>query len=89
MVYRSRNWSKRHTRQTGVAQLVEHWSPKPRVVSSILTTRANKDYGRIRTYIEEAVDELTNKVSWPTWAELQSSGIVVLIATFIIAGLFI
>jgi preprotein translocase subunit SecE len=41
----------------------------------------------IRTYIEEAVDELTNKVSWPTWAELQSSGIVVLIATFIIAGL--
>lgn len=41
----------------------------------------------IKTYIEEAVDELTNKVSWPTWAELQSSGIVVLIATFIIAGL--
>lgn len=41
----------------------------------------------IRTYIEEAVDELTNKVSWPTWSELQSSGIVVLIATFIIAGI--
>jgi preprotein translocase subunit SecE len=41
----------------------------------------------VRTYIEEAVDELTNKVSWPTWSELQSSGIVVLIATFIISGL--
>lgn len=41
----------------------------------------------IRTYIEESVDELTNKVSWPTWPELQSSGIVVLIATFIIAAL--
>ena len=41
----------------------------------------------VRAYIEEAVDELTNKVSWPTWSELQSSGIVVLIATFIIAGL--
>ena len=41
----------------------------------------------IRTYIEESVDELTNKVSWPTWTELQSSGIVVLIATFIIAAL--
>ncbi len=41
----------------------------------------------IKGYIEEAVDELTNKVSWPTWSELQSSGIVVLIATFIIAGL--
>lgn len=41
----------------------------------------------IKTYIEESVDELTNKVSWPTWSELQSSGIVVLIATFIIAGI--
>ncbi|MDP4662817.1 MAG: preprotein translocase subunit SecE [Salibacteraceae bacterium] len=41
----------------------------------------------IRTYIEESVDELTNKVSWPTWTELQSSGIVVLVATFIVAGL--
>ncbi len=41
----------------------------------------------VRAYLEEAVDELSNKVSWPTWSELQSSGIVVLIATFIIAGL--
>jgi preprotein translocase subunit SecE len=41
----------------------------------------------VRGYIEEAVDELTNKVSWPTWSELQSSGIVVLVATFIIAAL--
>jgi preprotein translocase subunit SecE len=40
----------------------------------------------IRAYVEEAVDELGNKVSWPTWSELQSSGIVVLVATFIIAG---
>ena len=42
---------------------------------------------KLRTYIEEAVHELLHKVSWPTWSELQSSGIVVLIATFIIAGL--
>jgi hypothetical protein len=27
---------------TGVAQLVEQWSPKPEVVSSNLTTRATK-----------------------------------------------
>ena len=27
---------------TGVAQLVEQWSPKPKVVSSNLTTRAMK-----------------------------------------------
>jgi preprotein translocase subunit SecE len=40
---------------------------------------------KIRTYIEESVDELTNKVSWPTWKELQSSGVVVMIASIIIA----
>ena len=40
-----------------------------------------------KTYIEETVDELVNKVSWPTWKELQSSSIIVLVATFIIAAL--
>tara|TARA_B100001142_G_scaffold16299_1_gene15195 strand:+ start:1314 stop:1508 length:195 start_codon:yes stop_codon:yes gene_type:complete len=38
-----------------------------------------------RTYIKESYDELMNKVSWPTWSELQSSSIVVAIATAIIA----
>ena len=37
------------------------------------------------TYIKESYDELMNKVSWPTWSELQSSSIVVAIATAIIA----
>ena len=41
----------------------------------------------VRGYIEDTVDELKNKVSWPTWNELQSSAIVVLIATMIIAML--
>ncbi|MEQ8325266.1 MAG: preprotein translocase subunit SecE [Vicingaceae bacterium] len=40
---------------------------------------------KIRSYIEESVDELTHKVSWPTWKELQSSGVVVMIASIIIA----
>ena len=39
----------------------------------------------IKTYIEESVDELKNKTSWPNWSELQSSGIVVLIAAIIIS----
>jgi preprotein translocase subunit SecE len=37
------------------------------------------------TYIKESYDELMNKVSWPSWSELQSSSIVVAIATVIIA----
>jgi preprotein translocase subunit SecE len=40
---------------------------------------------KIRTYIEESSNELINKVSWPTWSELQSSGIVVMIASIIIS----
>ena len=40
---------------------------------------------KIGSYIKESVDELLHKVSWPTWSELQSSGIVVAIATIIIS----
>jgi preprotein translocase subunit SecE len=36
-------------------------------------------------YVEEAYDELVHKVSWPTWAELQQSAIVVLVAAVIMA----
>jgi len=36
-------------------------------------------------YIKESYEELVHKVSWPTWAELQNSAIVVSIASLIIA----
>ena len=38
-----------------------------------------------KTYINETTNELFHKVSWPTWGELQSSAIVVMIASVIIA----
>ena len=40
---------------------------------------------KIKNYIKEVTDEMKNKVSWPTWSELQSSSIVVSIASLIIA----
>ncbi|MFL2573749.1 MAG: preprotein translocase subunit SecE [Flavobacteriales bacterium] len=40
---------------------------------------------KIGGYIKESYTELMDKVSWPTWSELQSSSIVVAIATVIIA----
>jgi preprotein translocase subunit SecE len=40
---------------------------------------------KFRTYIDEVSDELMNKVSWPTAAELQSSAIVVLVAVIILS----
>ncbi|KAA2241639.1 preprotein translocase subunit SecE [Chitinophaga agrisoli] len=39
---------------------------------------------KIRTYFQESYHELVHKVSWPTWQELQSSTMIVLIATVII-----
>ena len=40
---------------------------------------------RFVEYIKESADDLMNKVSWPTWKELQSSSIVVAVASLIIA----
>jgi preprotein translocase subunit SecE len=39
----------------------------------------------IGEYIKESYIEMTEKVTWPTWRELQSSAILVLVATVIIA----
>lgn len=40
---------------------------------------------KVREYLKEVNNELLHKVSWPTWSELQSSAIVVMIASVIIA----
>jgi len=40
---------------------------------------------RVVHYIKESYTELVHKVTWPSWEELQSSAIVVMIASFIIA----
>jgi preprotein translocase subunit SecE len=40
-----------------------------------------------KTYISETYNELIHEVSWPTWKELQSSAILVLVASAIIAAL--
>ena len=39
----------------------------------------------VAEYIKESYIELTQKVTWPTWRELQSSAILVLVAAIIIA----
>jgi preprotein translocase subunit SecE len=41
----------------------------------------------VAEYIKESYIELTEKVTWPTWKELQSSAILVLVAALIIAML--
>jgi preprotein translocase subunit SecE len=39
---------------------------------------------KISDYIKESYRELIEKVSWPTWEELQSSVIVVMVSTLMI-----
>ena len=40
---------------------------------------------KIVDYSKEAYTELVEKVSWPSWNELQSSAIVVMVASLIFA----
>lgn len=37
-------------------------------------------------YVKGSFDELTNKVTWPIWAKLQSAALLVMVATVIIAA---
>lgn len=42
---------------------------------------------KISTYFRESYQELSEKVTWPTWMQLQQSTIIVLVATLIITAL--
>ena len=39
---------------------------------------------KITTYLKESYKELTEKVTWPTWPQLQQSTMIVLAATLVI-----
>ena len=76
------------TLPTGVAQLVEHRSPKPSVESSSLSTRASKNRTMFKNFIhncKESYNELVHKTTWPSGKELASSAVVVLVASLMIA----
>ena len=40
---------------------------------------------KLKVYFQESYQELVHKVTWPTWPELQSSAIIVMVASVIIA----
>ena len=41
---------------------------------------------KVSTYFRESYRELLEKVSWPTWSQLQQSTVIVLVATLVITG---
>ncbi len=40
---------------------------------------------RLKLYVKESYDELVNHVTWPTWANLQETTTIVLVATVVVA----
>ena len=58
------------------------------VGSSSLSTRANfniKSMQKLIGFIKESVVEMRDKVSWPKYKDLQSSSVLVLVASMIFA----
>ncbi|MCZ2224082.1 MAG: preprotein translocase subunit SecE [Chitinophagales bacterium] len=42
---------------------------------------------KISTFFRDSYKELSEKVTWPTWLQLQQSTVIVLVATIIITAL--
>jgi len=42
---------------------------------------------KVTTYFRESYKELLEKVSWPTWTQLQQSTLIVLVATLLITAI--
>jgi preprotein translocase subunit SecE len=49
----------------------------------VLSNNKNEKMNKILHYFKESFKELTEKVSWPTWAQLQQSTMIVLGATLV------
>ncbi len=71
---------------TGLAQLVEHWSPKPGVGSSSLSTRAkNKNEMSVIKYVKDSFEELKNHVTWVSKEDAQKTTLTVVVFTVLFA----
>jgi preprotein translocase subunit SecE len=40
---------------------------------------------KIKLYVLESYNELVNKVTWPSWASLQSNTVITIVASLILA----
>jgi len=41
---------------------------------------------KLKAYVQDSYDEVVNKVTWPTYADLQQSAVLVLVASLIFAS---
>ncbi len=42
---------------------------------------------KIRNYFRDTINEMVHEVTWPTWKELQSNTIIVVVASVLIAAI--
>ncbi|MCU0387809.1 MAG: preprotein translocase subunit SecE [Chitinophagaceae bacterium] len=42
---------------------------------------------KVSAYVKESLHELTEKVTWPTWGQLQQSTVIVIVATIVITAM--
>lgn len=42
---------------------------------------------KVGAYLNDSYKELVDKVTWPTWAQLQQSTVIVLVATLLITAI--
>ncbi len=40
---------------------------------------------KVKSYFQESYEELVHKTSWPSWAELQKTAVLVAVASVVIA----
>ena len=70
--------------------MVAYGSPKPLIWVRILVPvqRFNiNNMNKIALYFKESYHELVEKVTWPSWVQLQQSTVIVLVATVIITAM--
>ena len=75
--------------------MVAYGSPKPLIWVRILVPvqksfteqTINTEMNKIALYFKESYQELLEKVTWPTWLQLQQSTVIVLVATVIITAM--
>jgi preprotein translocase subunit SecE len=72
----------------GHGATVAYGSPKPLIwVRILVPVQKNWIMNKISAYIKDSYRELLEKVTWPSWQELQQSTMIVLIATLLITAL--
>jgi preprotein translocase subunit SecE len=60
-------------------------SEKEEMLPSCFSHKIRKGMNKIKVYLRDVYVELATKVTWPTWKDLQSSAILVMIASIIFA----